>query len=62
MNYIRICLGFGFGQSKIYLYRLKYTPVSETTYEKVFDDPIEVELSDIDEIASIVNNPYGITM
>lgn len=60
LNYIRICLAFGFNQPEIYLYHLKYE--SGLTSENMLNNPRLVVLRDIFIIANTPDNPFGITM
>ena len=57
LNYIRICLAYGFNQSEIYLYTLKY---DYRTIENMLDYPTYVQMSKIDDIISDPENKYGI--
>lgn len=60
VNYICICLAFGYNQKEIYLYYLKYE--YGVTSENMLDNPLLVKLSDIEGIANTPDNKFGITM
>jgi len=59
MNYIRLCLGFGYNRKYIFLYEKKTDP-TDIHIESLFDSPISVKMTTIDTIIKDPSNRFGI--
>jgi hypothetical protein len=59
MNYIRLCLGFGYNRKYIFLYEKKTDP-TDIHIESLFDSPISVKMSTVDTIIKDPSNRFGI--